>query len=135
MGTSAPRLGALERRFGRALRHLGSRQNGILDWVTRSADEAVARLQEVITEMSGPLPEVEAAAGWTTEKQDQMLGILVDWRDQIENAGELLPRHFKAVIRWFMDLEVGHVMTYDPPDPWCDKIVGIDNFISSQTGS
>jgi hypothetical protein len=59
-----------------------------------------------------------------------MLQLLGDWERQIQNAGELRPDHFKAIVRWFLDEEVGHVMTYDPPDPWHDKIIEIDNLIS-----
>jgi hypothetical protein len=103
--------------------------------MTPTAETATAMLQAVITEMTGPVPEVERSAGWTPDKQDRILKLLTDWQRQIQTAGELRPGHFKAIGRWFLDEEVGQIMTYDPPDPWSEKIVEIDNFISRSIGN
>ena len=87
-------------------------------------------LEEVTAEITGPIPEVERTAGWTPDNQDRMLQLLAEWQQEIRTAGELRPGHFKAIARWFLDEGVGQIMTYDPPSPWSDKIVEIDNFIS-----
>ena len=92
--------------------------------------KATGMLQEAIAEMSGPIPDVEREAGWTSDNQGRMVQLLTEWQQQIQTAGELRPDHFKAIARWFLDEGVGQIMTYDPPSPWGDTIVGIDNFIS-----
>jgi hypothetical protein len=58
-----------------------------------------------------------------------MLQLLQRWKVTIIADGLILSGHFKGISRWFADEEVGSVLSTDPPDPWHQAVVSIDNSI------
>lgn len=64
----------------------------------------------------------------------KVLQLLVGWRADIQNSGDLRPRHFKRIARWFLDEEVGRSLATDPRDPWQDLVLKVDDSISRAIG-
>jgi len=93
-----------------------------------SAETVIASMDEVLVDLGHrPLSRKKQEQGWTEESRQNMVQLLGKWRSEIVEAGQLSPRHFRVIARFFDDLDI------DSSRGVALRIIKIDNNIAACT--
>jgi hypothetical protein len=72
-----------------------------------SVEAVVASIDQVLADLGHrPLSSKKQEQGWTEESRENMVQLLGEWKSEIEGAGQLSPRHFRVIARFFDDLDI-----------------------------